>query len=611
MKKTIIILIVLSNFNLLFSQNDPYKIFEKSDPTTNFCISHSGKLIASSGKGDENNNIVELWNIETAQWIKKLTLNAGLIRSITFSPDDTKLAISTNKNSIYILDYNTPKIVLKINDVADYNSKYSDYFIIIGLQFSNDGNKLISNAGGVIKIWDVNSGVLLSKIVSNKDNSSLKCYFTPDNKYVICGDNESIKDNQDKYLGVGLKLFDINSGNIFKSTIGHTNDYKSITFNNSGTQFISCSDDGCVKVWDYQNFGFISVIKGQYSDAAFQKNEDLIVLLGFYSLDFYSIKEKKILKSININTKFSLGLDVTFDKKYALVGTAEGLLKLYNVDIDVSSPKEYKSIGTSDFGINEITFSYTGNPSNKKFSDKYIEQQKILGVIGHACSKFIQDVDITNQKSYESELNRLCVLADKKLMIPKINIIQNGYFFENEKEAAIKYKNTVDIYKVFAEKFFIKNTKDPSFINSFSTVPLNISKYETDDEALAGKREEARMESKRQEIEAKNNPDKPTGIIRKYCHSKYNEKYEITMTENNNSTVTYKVYDILGSLKKTIQGTWTKINEGVYGPVDVITIKFTGINSGLPNMKFACQYDGKGSLQGIIDSQNNIWNYCR
>lgn len=70
MKKTIIILIVLSNFNLLFSQNDPYKIFEKSDPTTNFCISHSGKLIASSGKGDENNNIVELWNIETAQWIK-------------------------------------------------------------------------------------------------------------------------------------------------------------------------------------------------------------------------------------------------------------------------------------------------------------------------------------------------------------------------------------------------------------------------------------------------------------------------------------------------------------------------------------------------------------
>ena len=119
------------------------------------------------------------------------------------------------------------------------------------------------------------------------------------------------------------------------------------------------------------------------------------------------------------------------------------------------------------------------------------------------------------------------------------------------------------------------------------------------------------MESKRQEIEAKNNPDKPTGIIRKYCHSKYNEKYEITMTENNNSTVTYKVYDILGSLKKTIQGTWTKINEGVYGPVDVITIKFTGINSGLPNMKFACQYDGKGSLQGIIDSQNNIWNYCR
>jgi hypothetical protein len=43
----------------------------------------------------------------------------------------------------------------------------------------------------------------------------------------------------------------------------------------------------------------------------------------------------------------------------------------------------------------------------------------------------------------------------------------------------------------------------------------------------------------------------------------------------------------------------------------ILTISFTGKNSGLPPMKFNAQYDGYGNLQGLIDNQGRIWGACR
>ena len=65
-----------------------------------------------------------------------------------------------------------------------------------------------------------------------------------------------------------------------------------------------------------------------------------------------------------------------------------------------------------------------------------------------------------------------------------------------------------------------------------------------------------------------------------------------------------------GDLQKTMQGVWVIKDEGVYGPAYILTISWTGLNSNMPSLKFVCQYDGNGGLQGIIDSQNRTWNQC-
>lgn len=97
---------------------------------------------------------------------------------------------------------------------------------------------------------------------------------------------------------------------------------------------------------------------------------------------------------------------------------------------------------------------------------------------------------------------------------------------------------------------------------------------------------------------------------RKYCYNTYSGKYEISITEGDGRKATYKLYNSYGELQKTMQGTWVIRDEGVYGPAYVLTISWTGLNANMPSLRFVCQYDGNGRLQGIIDSQNRTWNQC-
>ncbi len=84
----------------------------------------------------------------------------------------------------------------------------------------------------------------------------------------------------------------------------------------------------------------------------------------------------------------------------------------------------------------------------------------------------------------------------------------------------------------------------------------------------------------------------------------------MTLFDDGSKKVSYQLFDKSGGLQKTMQGTWTMRDEGLYGPAYKITISWTGVNSGMQELKFLAQFDGGGNLQAIIDSQNRTWNSC-
>jgi hypothetical protein len=106
----------------------------------------------------------------------------------------------------------------------------------------------------------------------------------------------------------------------------------------------------------------------------------------------------------------------------------------------------------------------------------------------------------------------------------------------------------------------------------------------------------------------------PTKIVtqdyKKYCYTTYAGKYEVTLFDDGSKKALYKLYSLSGDLQKTMQGTWLIRDEGVYGPAYMLTLTWTGLNSNMPALKFVCQYDGGGRLQGIIDGQSRVWDRC-
>ena len=99
--------------------------------------------------------------------------------------------------------------------------------------------------------------------------------------------------------------------------------------------------------------------------------------------------------------------------------------------------------------------------------------------------------------------------------------------------------------------------------------------------------------------------------VKKYCYPTISGKYVMSLYEDGTKNIVYQLFDNNGTLQKTIQGTWSMRDEGIYGPVYKIIISWTGVNLGMQDLKFIAQLDGYGNLQAIIDAQNRTWNFCR
>jgi hypothetical protein len=86
----------------------------------------------------------------------------------------------------------------------------------------------------------------------------------------------------------------------------------------------------------------------------------------------------------------------------------------------------------------------------------------------------------------------------------------------------------------------------------------------------------------------------------------------MSLYDDESGKAVYQLFDKNGNLQKTMQGEWIMRDEGIYGgPAYKIIISWTGLNTGMPDLKFIAQINLLGDLQGIIDNRNNIWNACR
>ena len=187
--------------------------------------SNNGRYIAS-GSWDGTNRI---WNAETGEHIR--TFQAGVREqpSLAFSPDD-KLIVSDSPGGFRIWDIETGGVVTESGDFGTNSTT-----------FSHDG-KLIVTGSDTIQVWDARTGELVAGPFGDNIHRVNSVAFSPDDKFIVSGSSDS-----------NVHVWDTKTGqSVMGPFKGHTLSVNSVAFSHNGKYIISASNDKTIRIWSIE-----------------------------------------------------------------------------------------------------------------------------------------------------------------------------------------------------------------------------------------------------------------------------------------------------------------------------------------------------------------------
>jgi len=234
--------------------------------------------------------------------------------------------------------------------------------VITSVAFSPDSSKIASGSfDQTIKIWDVNSGVVFRTLSGHK-NYVYSVAFSADGSKIVSGSADST-----------IKLWDINTGAVLKNFKGHTGQVSSTVFINDGSTIASGSYDSTVKIWNANTGAVIRTLSG------FNGYVNAIAV----SADGTKIAAASVDKTIKLWEVNSGTLICTFlghsagvntiafstDGKKLVSGSDDNLVKIWNT----SSGTLIRTLSGHGNFVNSVAFNLSGTEILSGSSDKTIK----------------------------------------------------------------------------------------------------------------------------------------------------------------------------------------------------------------------------------------------
>jgi len=200
-----------------------------SETLWSIALSPNSKTVASGSRDGK----VRLWDVETKKVVARWTGHTNLVSSLCWSVDGERVVSGSWDGTVRVWDVKSRKTVL--GPIKSQTGYYRN--IVHAVIYSPDTTKIATSGAGdnALKIWDANTGNLLSTIKHDIEVSSLA--WT--SKKIITGSYDS-----------SIRIFDTATWQQIAILEGHITSVSSLSLFQNDRLLVSGSHDGTARLWN-------------------------------------------------------------------------------------------------------------------------------------------------------------------------------------------------------------------------------------------------------------------------------------------------------------------------------------------------------------------------
>jgi WD40 repeat protein len=274
--------------------------------------------------------------------------NESPVWSVSFSPQDPRLAWATIAGEVWLKDLKTG-IALRLQQGPMSSAR--------SLAFSPDGRVLaVAGFGSGVRIWDSKLGTELSRLGNGLESG--RCVaFSPSGKLLAVGES------WDSRRRGALTIWDWESRRLLMTLHGHSGVIQAVAFAPDGARLVSSDSAGIVKLWDVspgqERASFRACEPGvSVAALAMSPDDQLIVTAGYMdrAIRFWDAASGEPRGELPKTSSAVTDLAFSPDAKTLAVVNWDGTIALW----EVNPKRERAVLRTSGRGLRAVAFSTDG-----------------------------------------------------------------------------------------------------------------------------------------------------------------------------------------------------------------------------------------------------------
>ena len=319
---------ISARFKKHLSLPSPIAVFQHAKGVSSVSLSSGGNHVLT-GSDDRT---AKLWNAHTGNIVHTFP-HAIRVRSVSFSPDESKILTSENTTA-KLWDVSTGNLIhtFQLNEFVN------------SISFSPDGNQVLTGLDeGAAKLWDTSTGVLLHTFQHAQQVTATT--FSPDSRQILTASRDCT-----------AKLWDVGTRNLIR-TFQHSNLITSVSFSPDGNQILTGSWDTTAKLWNAHTGNLINTFQhdGWVSELSFSPDGRKILTSSDNITKLWDAETGNLLHILRHTSRIS-SVSFSPNGNQILTGSWDTTVKLWNTHTgNLINTLECKAWVTS------VSFSADGN----------------------------------------------------------------------------------------------------------------------------------------------------------------------------------------------------------------------------------------------------------